>query len=238
MNIIDVAIVLIIISFAIVGAKKGLIKTLTALVGIVLVFGISYIFKEYIGNFLCKYLPFFTFGGSLKGLVSLNILIYQVVGFFIIFSILMGLYAIIISISSVLQKIVNITIILKLPSMLGGFVIGLIEGYLLTFIILLIGMIPLGNMTFFKESKLTDSIINKTPIISEKTSDISKSITEIYTLSEEVANQKISINDANLKSIDIMLKYKVTTPHTIEQLIVLAKLKSVDGVEYILNKYK
>ena len=88
MNIIDVAIVLIIISFAIVGAKKGLIKTLTALVGIVLVFGISYIFKEYIGNFLCKYLPFFTFGGSLKGLVSLNILIYQVVGFFIIFSIL------------------------------------------------------------------------------------------------------------------------------------------------------
>ena len=91
-------------------------------------------------------------------------------------------------------------------------------------------------MTFFKESKLTDSIINKTPIISEKTSDISKSITEIYTLSEEVANQKISINDANLKSIDIMLKYKVTTPHTIEQLIVLDKLKSVDGVEYILNK--
>lgn len=238
MNIIDIGIILFIIIFVIVSAKKGLIKSAVSLIGIVIVFIISYIFKEHIGNFLCKYLPFFNFGGNLEGLVSLNILIYQLVGFLIIYTVLMGIYTIILSISGWIQKLVNMTILLKLPSAIGGGIVGLVEGYLLSFIILLIVMIPFKSMALFQESKVADYILNKTPIISKSTSSITKSVTEIYTLTEEVANKKIDINEANLKSIDIMLKYKVTTPHTIEQLIVLDKLKNIEGLEYILARYR
>lgn len=115
-NIIDIAIILMVIMFGIVGFKKGIIKEAVSLIGIILVFIISFYFKETIGNILCKFLPFFTFSGPLKGLVSLNILIYQLIGFLIIYSILSGVYTLILKVSGIFQKLVNMTIVLILPS--------------------------------------------------------------------------------------------------------------------------
>ena len=237
MSIIDIGIILFILCFILIGAKQGLIKTTVSLVALIIVFVISYVFKEHIGNFLCKYLPFFNFSGNIKGLVSLNILIYQLAGFFIILAVLMGVYTIIMTLTGWIQKLVNMTILLKLPSSIGGGIIGLIEGYLVSFLILLIAMIPMQTMTIFKESKLADFILNKTPIVSESTSDLTKSATEIYNLVDQVTNKKIDINEANLKSIDIMIRYKVIAPHTVEQLIVLDKLEDVVGLEHVLNRY-
>lgn len=237
MSIIDIGIILFILCFILVGAKQGLIKTGVSLVVLVIIFVISYVFKEHIGNFLCKYLPFFNFSGNIKGLVSLNILIYQLAGFFIILGVLMGVYTIIMTLTGWIQKLVNMTILLKLPSSIGGGIIGLIEGYLVTFLILLIAMIPMQTMTLLKESKLADFILNKTPIVSESTSDLTKSASEIYSLVDQVTNKKIDINEANLKSIDIMIRYKVITPHTVEQLIVLDKLEDVVGLDHVLNRY-
>lgn len=237
MSIIDIGIILFILCFILVGAKQGLIKTGVSLVVLVIIFVISYVFKEHIGNFLCKYLPFFNFSGNIKGLVSLNILIYQLAGFFIILGVLMGVYTIIMTLTGWIQKLVNMTILLKLPSSIGGGIIGLIEGYLVTFLILLIAMIPIQTMTLLKESKLADFILNKTPIVSESTSDLTKSASEIYSLVDQVTNKKIDINEANLKSIDIMIRYKVITPHTVEQLIVLDKLEDVVGLDHVLNRY-
>lgn len=237
MSIIDIGIILFILCFILIGAKQGLIKTGVSLVALVIIFVISYVFKEHIGNFLCKYLPFFNFSGNIKGLVSLNILIYQLAGFFIILGVLMGVYTIIMTLTGWIQKLVNMTILLKLPSSIGGGIIGLIEGYLVTFLILLIAMIPMQTMTLLKESKLADFILNKTPIVSESTSDLTKSASEIYSLVDQVTNKKIDINEANLKSIDIMIRYKVITPHTVEQLIVLDKLEDVVGLDHVLNRY-
>lgn len=237
MSIIDIGIILFILCFILIGAKQGLIKTGVSLVVLVIIFVISYVFKEHIGNFLCKYLPFFNFSGNIKGLVSLNILIYQLAGFFIILGVLMGVYTIIMTLTGWIQKLVNMTILLKLPSSIGGGIIGLIEGYLVTFLILLIAMIPMQTMTLLKESKLADFILNKTPIVSESTSDLTKSESEIYSLVDQVTNKKIDINEANLKSIDIMIRYKVITPHTVEQLIVLDKLEDVVGLDHVLNRY-
>ncbi len=238
MNIVDIGIILLILSFAIIGAKKGLIKSTVSLVGIIVVFVISYLLKEQIGNFLCKYLPFFSFSGNIKGLVSLNILIYQLAGFLMIYSVLMGIYAIVMTVTGWIQKIVNMTIILKLPSAIGGAIIGLVEGYLFTFILILLAMIPLRNVSLFRESRLIDALLYKTPIISKTTSDITSSVTEIYTLTEQLANKSIDINSANLKAIDIMIRQRVVTPHTVEQLVVLDKLKEVNGIENVLNRYK
>ena len=237
MSIIDIGIILFILCFILIGAKQGLIKTGVSLVALVIIFVISYVFKEHIGNFLCKYLPFFNFSGNIKGLVSLNILIYQLAGFLIILAVLMGIYTIIMTLTGWIQKLVNMTILLKLPSSIGGGIIGLIEGYLVTFLILLIAMIPMQTMTLLKESKLADFILNKTPIVSESTSDLTKSASEIYSLVDQVTNKKIEINEANLKSIDIMIRYKVITPHTVEQLIVLDKLEDVVGLDHVLNRY-
>ena len=86
--VVDIGIVAVILMFAVVGMKNGFFKEVISLAGIVIVFVLSFMFKEQVGNFLCKVLPFFTFEGfHIEGLVALNILIYQLVGFFFIFGI-------------------------------------------------------------------------------------------------------------------------------------------------------
>lgn len=237
MNIIDIGIILILIIFIIAGWKTGVIKEAVSLVGLILIFVIAYTFKEELGNFMCKYLPFFEFSGSIKGLVSINILIYQLIAFLIIFSVLYAIYQIVLKISGVLQKLVNFTIILALPSKIAGAVIGLLQGYLMIFAILLLAVVPLSNHEIFKESKLTEIIVYKTPLISSYTKDISNTVTEIYTLADKVANEDLSINQANLEIIDTMIKYDVVSKKTVQQLEILDKLKTVKGLDKVLNKY-
>lgn len=238
MNIFDIGIILFIIMFAVVGAKQGLIKSAVSLIGIILVFIIAFYFKEPFGNLLCKYLPFFKFSGNLEGLVSINILIYQLLAFIIIIAVLLSIYGLLTGISKFIQKIVNATIILKLPSAIGGFIIGLIEGYLFAFIILLLLVLPFKNFDLFSNSSLVNTIIYKTPIISNSSSNITNSIEDIYVVADKVVNKKVSTNEANLEIIDTMIKYDITSAHTVEQLMVLDKLDSISGLDKVINKYK
>lgn len=236
MTIINIAIILIIIMFALVGMKKGIIKEVVSLVGLILMFIIAYTFKEPLGNTFCKWLPFFNFSGSIEGLTSLNILIYHLIAFFIIFSVLFIAYQIILKVSGLIQKLVNCTIILAIPSKIGGLLVGLLEGYLMVYIILIVTLIPLKNIPEISESNLINTIVSKTPIISSYTSDISKTISDTYNLVEDLENENISINDANLKIIDSMIKYKVVSPKTISQLQILDKLNNVKGLDKILKE--
>ena len=107
MNIIDIAIVVIILLAGIIGAKTGVIKNAVSLIGIIVVFILAYIFKGVVGNLLCKYLPFFNFSGDWEGLVTINILVYQVIAFIAVFMILLFIYSAIMIISTAIQKIVN-----------------------------------------------------------------------------------------------------------------------------------
>ena len=237
MNIIDIGIILVLVMIALAGWKNGVIKETVSLVGLILIFVIAYTFKEQLGNVLCKYLPFFNFSGSIEGLVSLNILIYQLIAFLIILSVLYAIYQIVLKLSGVLQKLVNLTIILALPSKLGGLVVGLLEGYLLIFAILMLIVVPFKNNPIIAESKMITPIVHKTPLLSLYTKDISQTITDVYDLADRVSGEEITINEANLELIDTMLEYDVVSKKTVEQLRVLDKLKKVKGLDSVLKKY-
>ena len=238
MNVFDIGIMLFIAIFAIAGAKQGLIKSAISLVGIIAVFLIAFYLKNPFGNFLCKYFPFFKFTGELEGLVSINILIYQLLAFIIILVLLLSVYGILTSVSGLIQKLVNATIILKLPSAIGGFIVGIIEGYLFAFLILLFLVLPFQNFKMFTDRSLVNTVVYKTPILSSTTSNVTNSIKDIYEVSDKVVNKKISTNEANLEIIDTMIKYDITTAHTVEQLVILDKLDGVTGIDKIIAKYK
>ena len=238
MNIFDIGIILILIMCAITGFKKGVIKETVSLVGIILVFIIAFLLKGYLGNVLCKYLPFFNFTGNLKGVVTLNILMYQLIAFFILYSILISIYAIILKVSGIIQKLVNLTIVLILPSKLGGAIVSFISGYIVMFVVLLTLAIPLKNSDLFMESNMVNKILYNTPILSSSTSNINNSIEEIYDLGEQLSKKEINTNEANLKTLDVMLKHKVVNKKTVEQLVVLDKLKEVHNINSVLNKYE
>lgn len=237
MSVFDIVIILLILTFGILGWKKGVIKELISLVGIILVFVLAYTFKEEIGNILCKYFPFFQFSGNIKGLVSLNVLIYQLIGFFVIYSVLYAVYSIILKASSVIQKLVNLTFVLLIPSKIAGAIIGLVKGYIVMFVALLVIVGPCKNLGFSIEGKVIDKILYDTPVLSSYTKDTTSAITDIYTLAADLTTKKLTTNEANVQMIDTMLKYKMVSKKTIEQLIVLEKLDEVHGLASILEKY-
>lgn len=237
LNIFDIFIIFVLLIFAITGWKNGVIKELVGFIGFILVFTLSFCFKGVLGNLLCIYFPFFKFSGYIKGLSTLNIFIYQLIAFFLLFAIFLCLYRILLKASKTLQKIVNCTVILLIPSKILGALVAILEGWLVTFAILIIVMVPFQRQDEFKKSKFADFIIDKTPILSKSTSSFINSVEEVYDLSSKISMEELEVNEANIQSIDIMLKYKIVNKKTIERLIKDKKLENIKNVEKVLKKY-
>ena len=237
-SILDIALILILFMFAVGGFRKGAIKEAVSLVGIVAVFVIAFLLKGVLGNLLCKFLPFFDFAGNLEGVTVLNILLYQLVAFIIIYSLLFSIYVIVVKISSGIQKLVNMTIVLWIPSKIIGALIAFVTGYIVIFAVLLVLLIPLKDSNLFKDSKVANYIVYDSPILSSSSESISNSINEIYDLSAELSRGKIDKNEANLQTMDILLKYKIVSPKTAKQLVALDKLDGISGLEEVIESYE
>lgn len=238
MNILDIVIALVLIMSAIIGFKRGAIKEVVSLVGIIIVFILAFSLKGVLGNVLCKWLPFFNFAGNLEGVTVLNILLYQLIAFLIIYSLLFSVYMIVVKISGVVQKLVHMTIILWLPSKVIGAVVAFITGYVMVFVVLLALLIPLKDTDIFKNSKFANYIVYDTPILASSSENISTSINEIYELGEDLSKGDISKNEANVKTMDILLKYKVVSAETARELVVLDKLDGISGLDKVIEKYE
>lgn len=237
LNIFDVGIILLLIMFLIVGFKNGVIREAFALIGIIAVFILSFVFKGLLGNLMCIILPFFKLSGVIEGFSVINILIYQIIAFMLVFAILLTIYEIFLKISKFIQKLVNLTIILILPSKLLGAVVSLIKGVIVLFAVFIVLMIPLKNSELFTGSTMVNQILYKTPILSQSSNNFINTVEEIYNLAEKVSNKKISTNAANLELLDMMLKHKIVNKSTVESLVKLHKLDDVNNIETVLQKY-
>ena len=130
------------------------------------------------------------------------------------------------------------TIILWLPSKAIGAVVAFITGYVMVFVVLLALLIPLKHLDIFAESKLANYMIYETPVLASSSKNISDSINEIYELGNDLSNGNISKNEANLETMNILLKYKVVSPKTARQLVVLDKLDGIHGLDKIIDEYE
>lgn len=238
MNLLDIIIILLLLMCAIIGFKRGAIKEIVSLVGLIVVFIVSFSLKGVLGNLLCKWLPFFDFAGNLSGVSVLNILFYQLIAFIIIYSLLFGIYSLVVKLSGIIQKLVHATIILWLPSKVIGAVVAFITGYITLFVVLLVLLIPFSNSSFFMESKIANFMIYDTPVLASSAKDISSSINEVYLLGEDLSKGEIGKNEANVKTLDILLKYKIVDVETAQELILLDKLDGIDGLDKVIDKYR
>jgi len=236
MNVLDIGIILILIMSFIVGFKTGVMRELVSFIGIIVVFIISFELKGVIGNILCKYLPFFKFSGGIAGLPIINILIYQTIAFLLIFSLLLGIYAVALNFSKFLQKIINMTIVLWLPSKILGGIVSAIKTWSIIFVILLVISVPLSSVDIFHDSIMVKTILNKTPILNIIAGPFTNATEDIYELSKEIKN-KDNPDKINKEAIDIMLKYNIVDKRTIMMLIVKNKIDNVNNLDEVLNKY-
>ena len=236
MNIVDIIIILIILGFAIYGYKTGVIKTTVATLGLVLVFVFSYLFKNPVAEYLSEHFPFFTFKGNFAGVTIINIIIYQLIAFIIVFSILIFVFGLIVKLSGLIEKLFKVTFILRLPSKILGFIVGLVEGIVITSISLMILTLPVINIEMVQKSTIKDFLMETVPITGTLSRSTNKAIGEIMELKKLYSDSK-NKDEFNARCFDILLKYNIIDVEYGDKLLSSGKLKLDNGKE-ILDKYR
>lgn len=230
MGIVDILIIIFILSFGILGSKRGFFKQTVTTVGSILVFVLAYYFKDGVANFLTFNLPFFNFKGEILGLTSLNIIMYQLIAFLLMVLIFSGILAVIIKITGIFEKILRLTIVLGISSKILGFILGLVEGYVITYIILFILMLPILKIDIIDNSSFARPILKSSPVISNIVGTTKDTCLSIYDLVNDYSKDKDK-DKFNKEAIRIMLSNNMITKSYVEELINKGKLdKSYGGL--------
>ena len=235
MNIIDAVIILFIILGAVVGFKEGFIKKTASLIGLVVITIISFLLKDMISVILYENLPFFNFGGLIKGVEMINVIMYELIAFFIVFAALSLILRIILAVTGIVEKLLKMTIILAVPSKILGAIVGAIEYYIYAFIIFFIITLPVFNIKIVNESKYKNFILNNTPVVSTLANKTLDTYKEVYDAID--SHNGNNTEEVNAKVLDVLLKYDIISVESTEKLIKANKVH-VKNPDEILNKYR
>ncbi len=236
MNLIDVLVILLLIYCAFMGFRRGLTKELVSFAGVFVIIVLAFLLKNPISSFMYENLPFFSFGGMFKGVTALNIIVYEVIAFFIVVSLATILFKVLLFATSVFEKLLKFTIILGIPSKLLGMVVGLVEGVTWAFILLYILSLPVFETKKQLDASLTAPILKNTPFLSSFTKDFTNAVDEFSDLKEEY-EKKENTEEFNYRTMEVLLKYKIITPESVSKLQEKGKLKIKD-VEKLLQSEK
>jgi len=236
MNLVDIIIVVILLLGAFIGFRRGFTTQLLSLCGFMVVVMAAFLFKNPVSAYLYEHLPFFNFPGLLSGISVVNILMYEVIAFFIIFIVLFIVFRVIVMISHLFEKFLDATILLGIPSKILGAVLGVLENYLVAFIVLYIISLPFFDIDMVKNSKLRVGILEKTPVLNMYVQSTVKVGNEFWGLAEKY---KTGTNPEafNLEALDLLLKYKVTSVKSIDVLVEKNKIQ-INNIESVLKNYR
>lgn len=217
MNIIDIVIIFGLLLGGTSGWHNGFFKQSVLLVGTILCFVLSWTFKDIIANFLSYTLPFFNFAGPFEGLTSLNIVLYQLIAFMILLFIFTSVLVVLLKFTGVFERILKMTIILGIPSKILGFVVGVIESYVIIFAILFFVNQPLFNFEIVNNSKLTSPILNSSPGLSNVVGDMNDAIGDIYDVTKNYhVNQNTDV--FNKRVLNELLEHNVVNQEYVDTL--------------------
>lgn len=223
MNIIDVVIIFGLLLGGFAGAKNGFFKQSVVLVGTILCFVLSWIFKDFIANFLSYNLPFFNFAGPFEGLTSLNIVMYQLIAFLLLMFLFTAILVVIIRMTGVFEKILKMTIILGIPSKILGFIVGAIEAYVILFVILFFFSQPAFNIEIVNDSKFANTIVNSSPGLSNIVGNMNDAVNDIYEITSSYSVNQ-NTYDFNRRVIDSLLEHEVIDMEYVNNLISKGKI--------------
>ena len=237
MNIVDLIIIIVILFGAVIGFKRGFTKSLVSAVGLIAIVVIAFLLKNPVSTILYEHLPFFQFGGVIKGVTVLNIAFYELLAFIIVLAILGIVLKILMIATSVFERILTLTIILGIPSKILGAIIGALEWFVLVFIGLYVLNMPVVNVKEINNSTLVPKILNNTPILSGVIKDTNNVIKEFASIKDRYTDKNVDTNEFNKETLDLFLKYNVVSIDSVDKLIKDNKLK-IDGIDEVLVKYR
>lgn len=236
MNIVDILLIVLILSYIARGFKNGTIKEVVLFIGSILVMILAFILKNPVSVYMYEHLPFFGLDGIFAGVSVINILIYELIAFLIVGAVLMFIFRTIVLASSLIEGILKATIILEIPSKIIGLVIGAVEGLCVSFVLLFLTYQFTFTKNFIDKSQYGTMILTKTPVLSQSTEPIYKSINEIHEVADKYKNEKDKSN-VNYEALEILLKYKIIKPENAKVLVDSKKL-DINGADELINKYQ
>ena len=217
MNVVDVIIIALLILGGVAGFKAGVIKKLTDFIGMFVVIILAFYLKNYISVIMYENLAFFNFFGLINGIDALNILLYEVIAFLVIFIALLFVLKVVLMLTGLVEKILKATVILSIPSKLLGIVVGVIEMYVYLFLILVIVSLPIFDSSFLKDSKMNNFILNNTPVLSGVSGEIIDIYGDVYNI---IDNRKNKTNEQlNEEILKVLIDKKVVTKESAKKLV-------------------
>lgn len=231
MNYVDIIILMVILAGAIIGFKRGVIKQSVLTIGMILVVVLSFLLKNPLSTFLYSRLPFLTFG-VLYDYTVLNILVYEFISFMILFLLFSIVFGLLVKVSSKIEQFFKDTVILAIPSKILGLILGAVEYYIITFIVIFLLSGPILFSENFHQikpvtnSKIAGYMLKKTPVLSYYTKNTIKSVEELVDLYK--SKDKLSTDEFNCKAIKVMKKDKIVSEDSIEYLESHGKIKRCD----------
>ena len=206
MNITDFLIIIFIVLGAFVGAKQGFTKALVSFLGTIIVVVLSYFLKNPVSEFLMSFCPFFNFGGIIKGVTVLNIAVYEVIAFILVYFILMAILNAVLFATGIFEKLLKFTIVLGMPSAIFGAIIGAIKNYVIVFFVLYILSMPnFVDVGFVKNSKFREPILVNTPLLSNIAGSALEALDEFKGLADKYTDST-DTNAYNLETLDVFFK--------------------------------
>ena len=237
---VDLIIIIVITLGGIVGFKNGAIKEGTKFLGFFIIVIISFLLKDKLMVAMYENLPFFNFFGIIRGLDAINILLYQMVSFLVIFIALLFILKVLVVITGLVELLVKMTVFLSFPSKILGAAIGVIEFYIYVFIVLYILNTPFLNLKYVNDSMMGNKILKDTPILSELVDDT----VTVYRNKDEKTNAEV-----NTLVLASLLDNRLITIESAKKLVEANKIIITDKsildnydennsfLEYLKNKY-
>ena len=204
------------------GFKAGVIKKTTDFIGMLVIVILSFTLKNNLSTIMYENLPFFSFGGFIKGIDAINILLYEIIAFLIIFAALYFILRAVLVVTGLIEKILKATVILSIPSKILGIFVGILESYVYIFIVLVILTLPIFNIPFVRESRMVNFMLDDTPILSSMSSEMIDIYDNVYNI---VINRKDKNNEEiNTEITKLMIDKKVLTKESARKLVDRNKL--------------
>lgn len=227
MNVVDFVIIILLAFGAVEGFKAGVIKKTTDFVGMFAIVVLAFSFKDKLSTIMYENLPFFSFGGFIKGIDAINILLYEIIAFLIIFAFLLFLLKSLLVVTGLIEKILKATVILSIPSKILGIFVGVLESYVYIFIVLVVVTLPIFKADFIRESKIANFMLSDTPVLSSLSSEMIDIYGNVYNI---VINRKDKSNEeVNTEITKFMIDKKVLSRESAKKLVDRNKLHLSDN---------
>lgn len=204
------------------GYKKGFIEGFFKLFGFVIALYVAYLYKNKLSVIMYTHLPFIKLGGLFRGVSAINILIYELIAFVLIFILVVLVIDLIIKTLGIAEKILNAIPFFEAINGILGAAVGFVETIIILYFVIFVFKFGCNLFGFQMQPSLADNVL-EIKILDDKFGTTISSFNEIAELSRTYENDKDK-TELNSKSIDILLKYGIITKENLDILIKSGKI--------------